>query len=50
MITQMDIWFEEPDNEIIACEDCINPNGCIRECKIQTFSYENVAEIRGEDE
>ena len=49
MITEMDIWFEEPENELIACEDCVNPNGCIRECKIQALLQEDVAGIRGEN-
>ena len=31
------------------CEDCPAPDGCIWECVIKAYTYENVAKIRGED-
>lgn len=44
-------WFDvldEPNQEITPCENCVYPEACIRQCAIQSYFDENVAEIRGE--
>jgi hypothetical protein len=43
-------WFEDEDTieQCEQCEDCVFPNGCIRECAIATHVDEDVAFIRGE--
>lgn len=40
----------EPELEYAeVCEDCPNPDGCIRRCSIASYVHEDVAHIRGED-
>jgi hypothetical protein len=43
-------WFEDEDSieQCEQCEDCVFPNGCIRQCAIKTHVHEDVAKIRGE--
>jgi hypothetical protein len=41
-------WFEEPEELITPCDDCPHPNGCMRECVIDTYTHEDVAMVRGE--
>jgi hypothetical protein len=44
------MWFEDEDTieQCEQCEDCVFPNGCIRECAIANYVHEDVATIRGE--
>jgi hypothetical protein len=43
--------FEDEDLIEICeqCENCFHPNGCIRQCAIDSFVLEDVAMIRGEN-
>ena len=45
-------YFEDEDTieQCEQCEDCVFPNGCIRECVIKNHVNEDVAKIRGENE
>ena len=43
-------WFEEPESICEQCEQCPQPNGCIRSCLIKEFVQEDVAKIRGENQ
>lgn len=45
-------YFEDEDTVVQCeqCEDCVHPNGCIRECVINTYVDEDVAKIRGEQQ
>jgi hypothetical protein len=45
-------WFEDDEvfEEVTQCQDCIMPNGCIRECVVDNYQHEEVAKIRGEIE
>ena len=44
-------YFEDEDaiEQCEQCEDCVFPNGCIRECAIAHHIHEDVATIRGEN-
>lgn len=42
-------WFDS-DHEVEQCESCPSPHGCIRECIIETYQHENVAQIRNEED
>jgi hypothetical protein len=44
-------YFEDEDTieQCEQCEDCVFPNGCIRECAIKHHIHEDVATIRGEN-
>lgn len=37
------------DEQVERCEDCPHPNGCIRECVVEKYIYEDVAKIRNEE-
>ena len=43
-------YFEDEDTleQCEQCEDCIQPNGCFRECVIKAHVDEDVSKIRGE--
>jgi len=46
MITPYD-WLD-PDKAVKQCEECPHPNGCIRECVIESYVHEDVALVRDE--
>lgn len=45
----LEIWLDEPENICKQCENCVHPNGCIRECVIEHYVQEDVATMRGEE-
>lgn len=40
-------WLDASE-PVERCTECPHPNGCIRECVMEKYVSENVAEIRGE--
>lgn len=48
MNTPAEDWLES-DHQVETCESCPFPEGCIRECVIENYVHEDVAEIRDEE-
>lgn len=38
------MWLNDADGECAQCDDCPHPNGCVRECVIETYKNEKLEE------
>jgi len=48
-MSKNDDWLVA-DEQVERCSECPHPNGCIRECIIERYVYEDVSKIRDEED